>query len=155
MSDDPSINVWSWVTGAIGFVTVVPLIYAFVMAQIPRTKIKVLEDAIDDTRGFLDSVIGKGLLSDVVYIAKSKRTLSRYSINAMGILVLSDVHRFPASKGQAIDFKLSAYSTKTFAQQIKGMLTGVSYGIHRLYQRVDKLRADISVSAQPSLPKQL
>jgi len=125
MSDSVNINTWTWITGAISLATVLPLLYTFVMAQIPLTKVKALEEAIDDTTGLLNSVIERGLLSDVDYITKSKRAL-------VGI------------EGQAIDFKLSAYSAKTLGQQIKGMVTGVSYGIYRLCQQVNKLRADIS-----------
>ncbi|KAH9927736.1 uncharacterized protein B0H18DRAFT_271942 [Fomitopsis serialis] len=127
MSDSFNIDTWTWITGAISLATVLPLLYTFVMTQIPLTKVKALEEAIDDTKDLLDSVIERGLLSDVGYIAKSK--LALISI-----------------EGHAIDFKLSAYSAKTLGQQIKGMVTGVSYGIYRLCQQVNKLRADISVS---------
>ncbi|KAH9922132.1 uncharacterized protein B0H18DRAFT_1121142 [Fomitopsis serialis] len=125
MSDSFNIDTWTWITGAISLATVLPLLYTFVMTQIPLTKVKALEEAIDDTKDLLDSVIERGLLSDVGYIAKSK--LALISI-----------------EGHAIDFKLSAYSAKTLGQQIKGMVTGVSYGIYRLCQQVNKLRADIS-----------
>jgi len=125
MSDAPSINIWSWITGAIGVATVVPLLYTFVMAQIPLSKIKSLEEAIADTKDLIDSVVERGLLLDGQYIAQSR-------------LTLVSIER------QAIGLKLSAYSAKTLGQQIKGMVTGVSYSIYRSCQRVNKLRADIS-----------
>ncbi|KZT72364.1 hypothetical protein DAEQUDRAFT_641431, partial [Daedalea quercina L-15889] len=92
-------NTWSWVTGAIGLVTVLPLLYAIIVAHLPASQIKALEDALADTNQLLETVIEKGLLSDKDY---------------------------------------------TTSQQIRGLLSGLSYNIHCLCRQVKRIRAEIS-----------
>ncbi|KZT72366.1 hypothetical protein DAEQUDRAFT_809241 [Daedalea quercina L-15889] len=118
-------NLWSWITGAVGFATVLPLLYTIVVAQLPVSKVKILEEALEDTRTLLESVIEKNLLSDVRFINDCRRRLA-----------------FIEERSEKL--KLSAYGAKTTFQQLKGMICGLSLGIHRLYQGVHRLRAKIS-----------
>ncbi|EPT02511.1 hypothetical protein FOMPIDRAFT_1047865 [Fomitopsis schrenkii] len=118
-------NIWSWITGAVGMVFVLPPILMAIMSQTPLRKIKQLDNKIRETRAFLDDVEDKRILRDGPYIALCRRRLTALELEA-GVL------------------KLSAYAAGTTGQQLQGLLTGLSISIHSLGQIVNALRAEIA-----------
>ena len=62
MSSISGLDTWSVISGAIGVLTILPLICAYVWTQHPEAKFAQLESTLKETEDLLRSVVEEGLL---------------------------------------------------------------------------------------------
>ncbi|KAH9922123.1 uncharacterized protein B0H18DRAFT_527860 [Fomitopsis serialis] len=121
---------WSWAMG-LELVIVSFILCSVLSSQIPSAQCRHLDETLDDTGTFLESVIERGLLvgSDV---GEAQQALA-------------------SMQAQAVDLKLCSHCAPSMVPQVKGLLGGLSYSIYRLRRRVELLRARIARRASDEL----
>nr|VWP01568.1 2-octaprenylphenol hydroxylase (EC (2-polyprenylphenol 6-hydroxylase) [Ganoderma boninense] len=62
------LDTWSVISGAIGVLTVLPFVWAYVRSQHPETKLAELDSTLNDTEALLRSVIEEGLFHPVGHV---------------------------------------------------------------------------------------
>ena len=71
------LDTWSVISGAIGVLTVLPFIWAYVRSQHPETKLAELDSTLNDTEALLRSVVEEGLLNPVIHVPHFESRLKK------------------------------------------------------------------------------
>ncbi len=71
------LDTWSVISGAIGVLTVLPFIWAYVRNQHPETKLAELDSTLNDTESLLRSVVEEGLLHPIMHVPHFESRLKK------------------------------------------------------------------------------
>lgn len=124
MSSDAEYNIYGVITGTLGVIGLIPVLLALVHSQTPRIKLRNLDQTLEETEVLLTSVSEKGLFHGGDFLTCTRRQL----VNA---------------HSRAEGYRAAVYCATTETQQIKGIISGLSYRISVLCKEVAVLRADI------------
>ena len=77
MANLSGLDTWSVISGAIGVLTVIPLICAYIWSQHPETKFAQLDSTLKETENLLRSVVEEGLLDPERHVAHFELQLKK------------------------------------------------------------------------------
>ncbi|KAH9888343.1 hypothetical protein C8Q73DRAFT_794119 [Cubamyces lactineus] len=120
-------NIWDLFIGIVSLLTSVPIVYHCVTRQLPSRKLVTLFDTLSETETLYTSCIEEGLLKD--YEART------FSTN------LSVLQR------RATDIRVLVQSAKTYGDDFKNLVQGVTRRINRLCKDIKKVRSKISTTS--------
>ncbi|KAI1790372.1 hypothetical protein LXA43DRAFT_512133 [Ganoderma leucocontextum] len=118
-------NVWGFISGALGLV---PLVLALVYHQLPSTIFRDLDGTLQETESLLSSSLDRGLIPD----SKSALQFMQYAEQL---------------RDRAECVRPEVYRAKTYWQQLKGMVSGLTRKISVLSNDILDLRAEISTTS--------
>lgn len=77
MSSISGLDTWSVISGAIGVLTVIPLLCAFIWNQHPENKFAQLDSTLKETESLLRSVVEEGLLDPERHVVHFEQYLKK------------------------------------------------------------------------------
>ncbi|KAF9238818.1 hypothetical protein BU15DRAFT_62332 [Melanogaster broomeanus] len=122
-------SAFSFYSSAFGFVAVgislAGLVFGLCRSQLPSSKIKVLEELLDDTQCLLNSCVEEGYLPQERVRDEIEPDLAR------------------CLRDEIFDLRSQAYKATSFLQDYAGLFAGLSLTIGRACSQVRRLRADV------------
>ncbi|KAI0330386.1 hypothetical protein GY45DRAFT_1323704 [Cubamyces sp. BRFM 1775] len=120
-------NIWDLFIGIVSLLTSVPIVYHCVTRQLPSRKLRALFDTLSETETLYTSCIEEGLLKEY-----EARTFSK-NISAL--------------RRRATDIRVLVHSAKTYGDDFKNLVQGVTRRINRLCKDIKKVRSKISTTS--------
>ncbi|OBZ69508.1 hypothetical protein A0H81_10168 [Grifola frondosa] len=118
-------DIWGAIAGAIGTLSLFPMIYNLIKSQLPSERFKTLQETMVETVSLFRSVNEEGLLKDVDYVVETE-------------IKLALLH------GEVEDLRRATHCATTFVQEFMEMLRGLSRRIYILCEEIRSIQANIS-----------
>ncbi|CCM01523.1 uncharacterized protein FIBRA_03579 [Fibroporia radiculosa] len=134
MSSSDDYNIFGAVTGALGTMGLVQILWVVIKSQLPSSKLKVFDQTFEETESLLRLVSEEGIFVNSDYIAVTRRDLIRI-------------------RARSEKYRNATYCATTFWKQLKGIVTGLSRKISVLCDEVVEVRANISSTTEETRNK--
>ncbi|KAI0364013.1 hypothetical protein BV20DRAFT_60585 [Pilatotrama ljubarskyi] len=126
-------TVFDIVVGVVGLLAIaLQYLHVFIKARLPSSKLRVLEETLEQTQSLLDTCVEEGRLR-------------------RGNLAADFQTRLNAVKTDVNQVRIETLAAKTYFEDLKNMLRGLSRRTDDLREQVTEIRVQISLSSADSL----
>ncbi|KAI0669457.1 hypothetical protein C8Q78DRAFT_1080155 [Trametes maxima] len=132
-----SLDIWNTVIGILGFLSLIcQLLFCIVQSKLPTAKSRVLESTLEETESLLRQCVEEGRLNNSAETAQFHRKLAKLRIRSN-------------------DIRVETLCAKTYIDDFRNMMKGLSRRTQHLCKDVQATRSDISTSSSSTSPRSL